>query len=427
MPVLVQARPKRDPAGAFCPAAGCFESPFTTTDADGYAPNNLDNLPPSEPAGSLRPMAQRSGEIEERDAEVTFRFPVHPMAERERQALDEAVRGSGYRFVRVEDTLVRNLGAGGGWAGPYVIIDFVVPVIQHAGGDLLAIAALAGLKKALAALRRSHPQRILHVRVGRRRPVTYRLTGDVDLDAALDAIPSDYQRLPRGAKDREWVGGRWIELAGSRWQAVGDAPDGVLLPAARAVANVLRYLFICSWFEGRLRSRPTQTLRLVLVDGEMLGWLAVFLLTWIFQPWVGWANVVVLFLAALRMLNILGYSLYSVLNPATTEGMTAFASIRRTVLMNLVNLLTVWAVFALAYRNVIAATSTGFPHARVADSLNQSAYLSWSTLLTLGSDYQPASAGAQALVAIELGLGLVILAVTLAAVLGSLRMESRLP
>ncbi len=93
--------------------------------------------------------------------------------------------------------------------------------------------------------------------------------------------------------------------------------------------------------------------------------------------------------------------------------------------MNLVNFLTVWAAFALAYRNVIAGASKTFANTSAAESLNQSAYLSWSTLLTLGSDFQPKNAAGQALVAVELGLGLVILAVTLAAVLGSLRMESR--
>src|SRR5437868_14608645 len=108
---------------------------------------------------SLRAMAHRGGGIGERDAEVTFRFPVHPLVKGERQALEDAVRGSAYRFVHVEDTLVRNLGAGGG-AGPYVIIDFVVPIIQHAGGDILGVAAIAGLTRALAALRRGHAQRI---------------------------------------------------------------------------------------------------------------------------------------------------------------------------------------------------------------------------------------------------------------------------
>jgi hypothetical protein len=124
-------------------------------------------------------------------------------------------------------------------------------------------------------------------------------------------------------------------------------------------------------------------------------------------------------------MNILGSSLYSVLFPATTAGMTAFASTRRTVLMNLVNLLTVWTTFALAYRSLIATPGTNFAKTAASASLQQSAYLSWSTLTTLGSDYQPLTATAQALVAVELGLGLVILAVTLAAVLGSLRMESR--
>src|SRR5204862_4153978 len=108
----------------------------------------------------------------------------------------------------------------------------------------------------------------------------------------------------------------------------------------------------------------------------------------------------------------------------TTEGMTAFASIRRTVLMNLVNFLTVWAAFALAYRSVIVGGGRMFANTSAGESLNQAAYLSWSTLLTLGSEFQPKSAAGQALVEVELGLGLVILAVTLAAVLGSLRMES---
>jgi hypothetical protein len=29
----------------FCPAAGCYESPYIRTVADSYAPDNLDNLP----------------------------------------------------------------------------------------------------------------------------------------------------------------------------------------------------------------------------------------------------------------------------------------------------------------------------------------------------------------------------------------------
>src|SRR5439155_23381319 len=116
-------------------------------------------------AATLRPMAYEPGEIGERGAEFTFRFPVHPLVKGDRQALEDAVRHSDYRFVKVEDMVVSNLGAGGG-AGPYVIIDFVVPIFQHAGGDILAIAALAGLKKALGALRGAHPQRILQVRVG---------------------------------------------------------------------------------------------------------------------------------------------------------------------------------------------------------------------------------------------------------------------
>jgi len=53
-------------------------------------------------------------------------------------------------------------------------------------------------------------------------------------------------------------------------------------------------------------------------EGEMVGWLGLFVAAWFF----GWFSTVVLAFAGLRMLNVLGYSLYSVLFPAVAAALS---------------------------------------------------------------------------------------------------------
>jgi len=364
-----------------------------------------------------------NAEIGARDAEVTFRFPLEPLEGGDHKAIASAVRGSDHRFVRVEDTVLRNLGAGG--AGPYFSADFVVPVIQEAAGGVLTVGALAAVRKVFTVLRRKYPQRLLHVKVRGRPEVIYRVLRDTNTDAALDAIPADYNALRNDARDRWWDGQRWVETNGSQTAHAESEATGFLLPAAQRLADVLRHwLFVSSW--RRPDSYKSESGRLRWVEGEMLLWLVGLVMAWLAQPLFGPWNAVVIFFAALRILNIVGYSLYSVLWPSHRP-VGAFASMRRAVVMGLVNVVTVWAAFGLFYRNAIAWSDKTFALTSSAHAWSESAFISWTNLLTLGNDYRPQNPWAESLVAAELGVGLVVIVVTLAAVVGSLKMESYRP
>ena len=212
-------------------------------------------------------------------------------------------------------------------------------------------------------------------------------------------------------------------MANIRPAPTGDGfGDGWLLRWTFRRADMLRRLFVSS-----IRKWPDDTLsrrrRLRAVETEMVIWLLVLvgalLLSFFWSPLV-WPFVVV---GLIRWLNIVGYSLYSVLADAS-EAQTAFASTRRSVVMGLINVITLWALFAVTYR-AVGALSFKLPPGNTVASVSEAAYLSWATLLTIGSDIIPTNWIGRILLMLELGTGLLVLGVTLSALIGALRIKSQ--
>jgi len=198
--------------------------------------------------------------------------------------------------------------------------------------------------------------------------------------------------------------------------------EGWLLRRSFNIADFLRrHLFVSSIHQASFASDRE---RLRAVEWEMLIWLLAILallllsLLWSGLAWIGVA------VAAVRWLNIVGFSLYSVLADASQKA-TGFASLRRSVVMGIVNLVTVWAAFAVVYR-AVGQAALELPNGQQLASVSQAAYLSWTTLLTMGSVVlNPRNWAGRLLVMVELGTGLLVIVMTLGALIGALRIEEK--
>jgi hypothetical protein len=78
----------------------------------------------------------------------------------------------------------------------------------------------------------------------------------------------------------------------------------------------------------------------------------------------------------------------------------------------------------VTYR-AVGALSFKLPPGNTVASVSEAAYLSWTTLLTIGSDIIPTNWIGRILLMLELGTGLLVLGVTLSALIGALRIKSQ--
>lgn len=226
-----------------------------------------------------------------------------------------------------------------------------------------------------------------------------------------------------GESAGERRGGRWAyHLLMAKQLPADGFGEGWLLRRAFNIADFFRrHLFVSSIREASFASDRE---RLRAVEWEMITWLSAILallllsLLWSGLAWIGVA------VAAVRWLNIVGFSLYSVLADASQKA-TGFASLRRSVVMGIVNLVSVWAAFAVVYR-AVGEAALELPNGQQLASVSQAAYLSWTTLLTMGSVVlSPRNWAGRLLVMVELGTGLLVIVMTLGALIGALRIKEK--
>lgn len=175
-------------------------------------------------------MAERP--IGPRDVEVSFNFPHGPLPTELRAALVDEARRSDFRRFWLNEAVLINTGAGG---APAFSVDLIVTVAEGVASGVLTVGLLEAVKRGFRILRRTHPERVLRVKVGDRPSVYYRVSGDIDLDEAFESIPEDYERtVTTEAVIRRWSGGRW-EILETRREASGPMkpPPGEQEPLER--------------------------------------------------------------------------------------------------------------------------------------------------------------------------------------------------
>jgi hypothetical protein len=112
-------------------------------------------------------------------------------------------------MVWITEPVVINIPIGG---PPPVSISVVIDFGEKVAAGVVTVSVLAGAKKALSVLRQHFwAGRHLSVTVKGKHEAVYDLSGpDVDTDAAIDAIPADYETVVDSKRIwRRWNDGRW--------------------------------------------------------------------------------------------------------------------------------------------------------------------------------------------------------------------------
>ena len=186
-----------------------------------------------------------------------------------------------------------------------------------------------------------------------------------------------------------------------------------------SVAAVIYYLRTSRW--PKIGPDPE---RAGLMDGVEVAWFLVLaipiLLAALATP--NWVKVVGAVVALCRWFEIFFRSLQIVAaapdRPAT--------SARRLVLHTLLNVLQVWLLFIALYWTAAYVFPGGAAFADQSTGLHSFghfAYLSWTTLLTLGSNYSVEGPLGEALVMVELGTGLLLIVAALGALFSAFGTE----
>ncbi|MBB3606083.1 hypothetical protein FHT40_005772 [Mycolicibacterium sp. BK556] len=135
-----------------------------------------------------------------------------------------------------------------------------------------------------------------------------------------------------------------------------------------------------------------------------------------FGPFTGVAAFVVVVAGLYRLQDLVFASLDNVFGLTRRGDKWRSVPAGTSVVINLLNIIQVIVVFALAYQNVHGGGNDGFEHKDLPDLTDPFSflYLSWTTLFPPGSGYQPTSLGTRLLVMAEGTSGLLIIGVTLA-------------
>ena len=93
--------------------------------------------------------------------------------------------------VKVQGNIPRRPQTGGpGWFS----IDLVVPIVEGAGGILVAAGVTVGIRTLIRSIRRTFPGALVRILSDRKPTMAYQAPVDEELDAAIDAIAGDYAR-----------------------------------------------------------------------------------------------------------------------------------------------------------------------------------------------------------------------------------------
>lgn len=154
-------------------------------------------------------------------------------------------------------------------------------------------------------------------------------------------------------------------------------------------------------------------------------WLLVSLVTLWFGPYSGVWAVVIVVAALYRLQDLVFASLDNVFGLTKRGDKWRALPATAPVVINLLNIIQVIVIFALAYQNLPGGGSAAF---RGPEQTNLSGpfgflYLSWTTLFPPGSGYTPTTATTRSLVMAESTSGLLIIGLTLAVLVA--RMPSR--
>jgi hypothetical protein len=189
--------------------------------------------------------------------------------------------------------------------------------------------------------------------------------------------------------------------------------------------TVCRFLFFTSIAEcvaKKLEYPLGDSWRRALVELETIGWLIFVVIGLVNVRSDGsfWSRTIVV-LCTIRLLNIVfGFALRYVFvdDPQTNP--------RRATILLLVDLAQIAIIFGSLYAAFPRGTFSDPAHAnRAVEGASHFLYLSWTTLLTMGSGYSTADSGAQALILIELSSGLLMVAVTIGTVLQAIEVRAR--
>lgn len=91
--------------------------------------------------------------------------------------------------VKVQNNIPRRPNTGGpGWFS----IDLVVPILEGAGGILLAAGVMLGTRTLIHRIRGTFPGALVRILSDRKPTIAYQAPANEELDAAIDAIASDY-------------------------------------------------------------------------------------------------------------------------------------------------------------------------------------------------------------------------------------------
>lgn len=239
-------------------------------------------------------------------------------------------------------------------------------------------------------------------------------------------VAGDANRLTGPALSAGWALGRSRSPRPSTLRGViaTDANlPGFLLKATRWLAWWgRRHLFITSYFEERRRASGRLAAHYMWVDGEVFCSLILFVLASLAVAAWPWTAFIFVPLAIVRLLNILAFSLANVVFETKTGRL---ASAQRTIVLSVLNLFAVAALFVVFDEGWQALSHAFLDPKFPLDSWPQFVYMSWTSLLTMGSGYDAANGVAQALIGMELGCGVFLIAVTIAVLVGSVRWEER--
>ena len=128
-----------------------------------------------------------------------------------------------YRPYRVwiDEVVISNTGAGG---APSVSVAVFVDIGEKVASGILTAALLAGAARVLRLLKDHFPFRTLRLKIGRRGAKATYVPPDDDseLDAAIEAIPADYEiTIEAQSVWRFWRDGRWEHR---EWHRTGWRP-----------------------------------------------------------------------------------------------------------------------------------------------------------------------------------------------------------
>jgi hypothetical protein len=211
--------------------------------------------------------------------------------------------------------------------------------------------------------------------------------------------------------------------------------DSLLVFLAQSLVGLTRRASPYPFARGRLgkllarnASHPSDQRRADIWAGDLyvLSLVAVSLGAWLLSGINPIINVVVLIYAVWRIVDVVTYQLGVLLVDVSTSG-HGLASLSRSVLSSGLNIVEVIVLFA-ALEHILAPTGFVDPNRLPFGSSTPQTpggwlYVSWTTLLTLGSTYAITTGPAKALVMAEVASGLLLIAVALSSFVGAIQLR----